>query len=109
MKNPDLTPKTRKIIERDLKDIKRETERIDELLSKKIKITNSAFRYYVLLFNKLITAIQPDGDIREFLMRGVNSNATIMKKLKISGSDFTRSIPRPDKILGSLKRNLIKM
>lgn len=109
LKNPDLTPKTRKIIERDLKDIKRETERIDELLSKRIKITNSAFRYYVLLFNKLITAIQPDGDIREFLMRGVNSNAAIMKKLKISGSDFTRSIPRPDKILGSLKRDLIKM
>ena len=79
------------------------------MLSKKIKVTNSAFRYYVLLFNKLITAIQPDGDIREFLMRGVNSNATIMKKLKFSGSDFTRSIPRPDKILGSLKRDLIKM
>ena len=102
LNNPDLNPKTKAIIEKDIKNIKKESERIDKLLQKDINMRSSFYRFYILAFNKFITTIQPDKDIRECLMGFVHSNKDIMASLEKNIGDVSRSAK--NKLVASLKR-----
>ena len=104
LKRPDISPKTRAIIEKDIRDIKKETEKVDKLLRKEINLTSSSFRLYVLAWDEFITSVQPKKDIREKFMSLVNSNKKIMENLKKNAeSDKTKKDSLLEKINNKLK------
>ena len=104
LKRPDISPKTRAIIEKDIRDIKKETEKVDKLLRKEINLTSSSFRLYVLAWDEFITSVQPKKDIREKFMSLVNSNKKIMENLKKNTeSDKTKKDSLLEKINNKLK------
>lgn len=82
LKDPSISPKTRAIIEKDIKDIKTETVKMDKILKKEITITSSSFRFYVLAWDELITSIQPKKDIREKFMSVIHDNKRLFENLK---------------------------
>ena len=104
LKRPDISPKTRAIIEKDIRDIKKETEKVDKLLRKEINLTSSSFRLYVLAWDEFITSVQPKKDIREKFMSLVNSNKKIIENLKKNAeSDKTKKDSLLEKINNKLK------
>ena len=103
LKRPDISPKTRAIIEKDIRDIKKETEKVDKLLKKEINLTSSSFRLYVLAWDEFITSVQPKKDIREKFMSLVNSNKKIMENLKKNAES---SKPKKDSLLEKINSKL---
>ena len=103
LKRPDISPKTRAIIEKDIRDIKKETEKVDKLLKKEINLTSSSFRLYVLAWDEFITSVQPKKDIREKFMSLVNSNKKIMENLKKNAESFK---PKKDSLLEKINSKL---